>query len=284
MSIIGFFQEFWWIFLLLIPLYLIYTRVRHGRGIGSFGVPETKLFIFYGLIILVIVLLQQYIFTTHYYLLFFIMIFLPMFMAFIYILLMKDNVFIIENTIDCEVLYDLGEVNELISEATRTSAYMMDREAYKEIRHIGEIDYPYWDGGDSVKFTDYFDQKHGVMFHPVVSQLHNVSFYVAKSFWLKMKQDIPDLIRENTILTWLGPYKTAHEQSKLAANFKLRLKNIERQYQGDPFMLPDDLRTLWEKEIEKLRADREASEVKIPLQPKVEPKEITNAGDSDNSE
>ena len=99
-----------------------------------------------------------------------------------------------------------------------------------------------------------------------------------------MKQDIPDLIRENTILTWLGPYKTAHEQSKLAANFKLRLKNIERQYQGDPFMLPDDLRSLWEKEIEKLRADREASEAKVSMQSEITPQAVKDSGDNDNNE
>ncbi len=280
MNLVDFILEFWWIVVIGIPLYLIYRKVSAGQGVGKWDFETTKIILFYGLIMVIIYLFQAYIFTSHIYLLFYIMIFLPLFSAFIYILLSKDNVFVIESTMDNEIFYNLGDFDRPVAESTRTRAFIIDREAYKEVRHIGELDYPYWNGGDGVKFTDYYDQKNGVMFHPPIAHLHNVSFFIAKSFWLKMKTDIPDLIRENTTLTWLAPYRTAFEQSKLGENFKLRLRNIERQYEEVPFKLPDDIKELWAKEIEKRRVDREASEVKIPI----EPVPITESEEGDSSE
>jgi hypothetical protein len=260
MDIIGTILEFWWVFLICIPLYLIYLRVKEGKGFVNFGVPATYLLIFYGFVMLIIYLCQYYLFPGHWFLLFYIAIFLPLFCVFIYLLFTKNNILIIESTMDCEIFYDLGQLDKKISEATRTRAFVIDREAYKDIRHVGAMEYNYWNGGDGVKFTDYFDQKEGVMFHPPVGQLHNVSFFIAKSFWLKMKQDLPELMRTNALLTWLKSYVVAYEQTKLARNFKLRLRNIDRQVEDEPFSLPDDIKKLWEREVEALRRDREASE------------------------
>lgn len=249
----------------MIPVYLIYRRTKEGKGIGNFGYDETRLILVYIAVLVIIYLCQRFLFTTHFYLLFYLVIFIPLFSAFIYILLLKDNVFVIESTMDTEIFYDFKYMEKRIAEATRTRAFVIDRDAYKEIKHVGEIDYPYWNGGDGVKFTDYFDQREGVMYHPVIGALHNVSFFIAKSFWLKMKQDLPDLMRQNALLTWLAPYKTAYEQTKLARNFELRLRNIERQYEDEPFNLPDDIRKLYEREAELKRRDREANETKEPI-------------------
>lgn len=279
MSIIDILLDFWWVLLLLIPLYLIYLRVKVGKGFGNFSAGDAKLIGFYGAILLIIYLFQHYIFTDHLYLLFYVIIFLPVFSVFVYLLLMKDNVFIIESTMDAELFYNIGEFETPIAESTRTKAYVIDRDAYRDIKHVGEIDYPYWDGGDGVKFTDFFDQENAVMFHPKLSQLHNVSFYIAKSFWLKMKEDLPDLIRENTMLTWLAPYKATHELSLLAKNFPLRLKNIERQYENTPFALPLEIDELYEREYQKMQADREASEVKIPIAPQQSSESEGGGGD-----
>lgn len=258
------FLEFWWVIFLLIPIYLIYKRVQRGQGVGNFGYDETKLILVYAALLITIYLCQKFIFTSHLYLFIYLLIFIPLFSAFIYILLSKDNVLVIESTMDSEIFYDIQALDKRYAECTRTRAFMIDRDAYRDIRHVGEIDYKYWNGGDGVKFTDYFDTKEGVMYHPVVSELHNISFFIAKSFWLRMKQDLPDLIRQNALLTWLAPYKTAYEQSILADNFELRLRSIERQYEDKPFYLPDDIRKLWEHEIEARRRDRVAGEAKIP--------------------
>jgi hypothetical protein len=285
MNILNTILEFWWLALLLIPAYLMYMRTKQGKGVGSFGLDETKLIIFYVFIIILIYLCQRYLFSQHFYLLFYIIIFFPLFAAFIYILLMRDNVFIIESTMDCEIFYDLKYLEKQIAEATRTRAFMIDRDAYREIRHIGEVDYGYWNGGDGVKFTDYFDQREGVMYHPPISLLHNVSFYIAKSFWLRMKIDLPELMRTNALLTWLKPYTVAYEQSKLAKNFKMRLLNLERQYQDEPFNLSDDIKKLWEHEYEQRRLDREAGETKTPSEtpatpaPAVKPESINLGGE-----
>jgi len=64
----------------------------------------------------------------------------------------------------------------------------------------------------------------------------------------------------------MGPYKTAYEQSKLAKNFKLRLANIEKQYEDEPFHLPDDIKELWEDQVKQNRQDREASETKMVIE------------------
>jgi len=282
MNAVTFILEFWWLSLILIPVYLIYKRTQQGMGVGNFGYDETKLILIYSIVLVIVYLCQRFIFTTHIYLLVYLIIFIPLFSAFIYALLIKDNVFVIESTMDCEIFYDVKMLDKRIAETTRTRAFAIDREAYKEIRHVGDIDYPYWNGGDGVKFTDYFDEKEGIMYHPTVGALHNVSFFIAKSFWLKMKQDLPDLMRQNALLTWLAPYKTAYEQTKLAKNFKLRLRNIERQYADEPFHLPDDIRKLWEYEIEQKRKDREIGESKIIPEPAKTPvtPEPAKAGES----
>lgn len=266
MNLINTFLQFWWIFLFLIPVYFIYKKYKAGQGFASFGYDETRLLLIYIGLLLLIFIFQKFIFVSHWYLLFYIVIFIPIFSAFIYILLLRDNVFIIESTMDCEIFYDIGSLEKRIGESTRTRAFAIDRDAYREIKHVGNLDYQYWNGGDGVKFTDYFDEKSGVMYHPSLPELHNISFFIAKSFWLRMKLDLPDLMRQNAMLTWLAPYKTAYEQTKLAKNFKLRLRNIERQYADEPFSLPDDIRVLWEREIEARRRDREAGELKIPEQ------------------
>ena len=282
MTIWQFLADFWWVFFIAIPLFLIYRKVESGSGFGKWNFETTKMILFYGIIFLIIYLCQIYIFTGHNYLLFFILVFMPMFSGFIFMLFSKNNVFIIESTMDSELFYDIGKLETPIADCTRTVAYVIDRDAYKDIRHVGEIDYPYWDGGDGVKFTDFFDSKNGIMFHPKLPQLHNVSFYIAKSFWLKMKEDLPELIRENTMLTWLAPYKSTHELSILAKNFPLRLKNIERQYEATPFALPLEIEDLYEREYEKRRQDREASEVKIPLA--VEPQAVGETQEGETNE
>jgi len=279
MDILQFVADFWWVFFILLPLYLIYRKVQVGQGIAKWDFETTKIILIYGVLLFLIYLCQKYYFIGHSYLLFYIIIFLPMFMAFIFMLMSKNNVFIIESTMDAELFYNIGIFEKPIAETTRTTAYVIDRDAYNDIKHIGEIDFPYWDGGDGVKFTDYFDQKNGVMFHPKLPQLHNVSFYIAKSFWLKMKTDLPDLIRENTMLTWLAPYKATHELSILSKNFPLRLKNIERQYESTPFALPLDIDALYEREYAKHRKDREVSEVKIPLETE-KPSEDNEGGET----
>lgn len=258
--------NYFWIFVVLIILYLVYKKLQTGQGVGKIDWDQLKIILLLGSFIFAVALCQEFLFT-HNYIYVFIIIYLPILTVFLYLLISKNNVFIIESTLDSEIFYDLGTLDKQIAQATRSQAYVIDRDAYNEIRHIGEIDYPYWDGGDNVKFTDYFDAKNGVMYHPPVAQLHNISFYVAKSFWLKMKLELPNIIRENTVLTWLAPYRTAHEQSKLAKNFIYRLKNIERQYENEAFSLPDDMKTLWQKEIEERRKDREANEFKISMNP-----------------
>ena len=266
MDIISTILDFWWVLLFVIPLYLLYLRSKQGKGIGSFGLEETKLILFFCFVLLILFLCQKYLFTDHLYLLFFMVVFTPIFMAFIYILLMKDNVFIIESTMDCEIFYDIGQLDKKIAESTRTRAFMIDREAYRDIRHVGEIDYQFWNGGDGVKFTDYFDQREGVMYHPAVGALHNVSFFVAKSFWLRMKQDIPEVIRQNILLTWLKDYQVVFNQKTLAKNFEFRLRNISRQIEDEPFNFPDDYKKLYEREVEAHRRDKELQETKEPIQ------------------
>lgn len=271
--------DFWWIPLIGLPLYLLYIKSKQG-GVSRFSTEELRMFLFYGVIMFVIFLCQKYLFAGHFYLMYNIIIMLPVLIIFIHLIKIKDSVFIIENTMDCEIFYDIGELEKRIAHGTRCRAFIMDRSAYNEIEHQGEIDYPYWDGGDNVKFTDFFDQNRGIMYHPTISHLHNVSFFMAKSFWVKMKLDLPDLIRQNVMLTWLAPYKTAYEQSKLAKNFKLRLASIEKQYEDQPFKLPDEIRDIWEDELEKKRQDREASEVKVPIESTpTESTPVNNEGD-----
>ena len=136
----------------------------------------------------------------------------------------------------------------------------MSREIYEDKKHIGDSEFPFWNGCPRIKFCDWYDDKSGTFFHPELPQFHNVTIHMARLFLLKMKKDIPKLYRENIMLTWLSPYKVGYEHKVMSDNFPLALLGLKKQYEHNPFKLIETLDELYEiqsAEAEKIAKQHE---------------------------
>jgi hypothetical protein len=269
MSVNEIFLHIWYIVLLGIPIaYLVYKSNRNQEVMG--WSPDKQIMIAEALIyMLVLYLIQTYIFPNTYFFIISAPIWIVLFSVLIYFLLSSNDIYVLESTIQTEHFYNLGLVQELYAPETRQRLLVMDREIYDCKAHVGDSHYTLWAGSPRIKFTDYFDDKNGVFYHPEVPELHNISFYIAKSFWLQLKEDIPGVMRTNVSLTWLSDYKLAHEQRVVQDNFRLMLKNLKDQYKHEPFHLGHDIEEIYERlRKEKLSAPRESEETPESLEAK----------------
>lgn len=198
-----------------------------------------------GSILWLVLLIQHKVFNEHSFLIIGLLIFVIIFSAFIYWILSKDDVYIIECTMQGEQFKNLQLVEKEIATTTSMRILKMDKEIYDMKNHVGDAKNPFWNITNRIKLCDYFDGE--TFYHPEFTQLHNISFYSAKSFWLKMKQDLPDLIRQNVVLTWLSEYKIAFHQNTMKQNFALHLKSINEQHEHEPFSLHDDLNKFFDE-------------------------------------
>lgn len=241
--------------------------------------PEKLIAITEALIyILVLYLVQVYVFKNTWFFIISAPIWIGLFGIIIYLLLTGNDVYILESTIQMEHFYNLGTVQMLLAPETRQRLLIMDRGIYDTKQHIGDSHYTLWAGSGRIKFTDYYDDKLGVFYHPEVPELHNISFYIAKSFWLQLKEDMPKVIRTNVELTWLSDYKLAHEQRVTQDNFEYMLKNLKTQYTHEPFCLGHDIEEIYRRLLkEKLSAPKESEEPKQKEEPKVKPEPINEA-------
>lgn len=244
-------SELWfnfWIFIIL-GLPIVYLIYKSNRGQPVLGwSPDTQILVAEGLIYLFIIyIFQAFIFPNSLFFVISAPVWLILFSIIIYMLLAGSDIYVIESTIQNEHFYNLGKVEKLLAPETRQRLLVMDRAVYDQKLHIGDSHYSLWAGSQRIKFTDYYDDVSGTFYHPEIPELHNISFYIQKSFWLKLKEDMPKIMRENVKLTWLSDYKLAHEQIVIREAFKSMLKNLKSQYEHDPFNIGHDIEEIYNK-------------------------------------
>ena len=238
MSIGDFLFEYWWLLFWFLPLLYLYIRQKNKDKIANLSESDSQLIIEIGFIILLIYLIQKYIFYEHIFFLIAIPLSLFIYWFLITYLLKGNEIFILESTMMNEKHFDIINKEIDISPNNNSRLLIMDKSHYESKIHVGDADYPFWNGGDRIKFTDrYLDDK-GIFYHPQLPQFHNVSIHMARAFLQKIKDDIPKLYYDNINLTWLSPYKTAFQLEKMSENFPLHLLAIKKQYEYAPFTIP----------------------------------------------
>ena len=252
--------EYWWVLFWFLPLCYLYFRQKNKDSVLDIKHSDLQFIIEIGFIVLFIFLIQKYLFNEHSFFLISLPFFIIVWCMVIAYLLKGNNVYMLESTIQLEKHYDLGETKLHISENTKHKLLVMDKFVYESKKHIGDAEYPFWNGTDKLKFCDYYLEKEGIFFHPQLPQFHNISIHNARLFLLKMKEDIPKLYRENIMLTWLSPYKTAYQQSLLAEKFPLHLTAIKNQYDYAPFKLIDSLEEMYNKKVQEAMKISQQSE------------------------
>lgn len=275
--------EFWWVWVLFLPLFIIWISLKKQKSFAGLQLKDMALIIEMGMIFILIYLCQVYLFSEHvFFLLTFPLAFVINFL-FIQWLLQKDDVLMIESQIQNEEFYDILNMKTTYSTETKNRILIMDRSVYDAKDHVGDAQYPFWNGSPDLKFCDKYDDKNGVFYHPQLPQFHNVDVYMARIFMLKMKEEMPKLKRVNIMLTWLSDYKLAHEQTVMKENFILNLKSLKNQYIHDPFKLVDTLEDLYDKQWLEHQKIAKKTEQLIIASPKEKNETVVKetVGDSD---
>ena len=280
MTFNSFWNEYWYLLIFGIPLLIAYIRFAGNKSFGNMKHEDLGLAIEMGIYILIIVFVQNQLFPSHIFWIIGFPIFITAWAGFIYWILSKNDVYIIEATMQGEQFKRLKQLDKQFATDTKLRLLKMDKEVYDSKEHIGDSKPPFWNVGNRIKICDYFDGE--TFYHPEFAQLHNISFYTAKAFWLKMKKDLPNLIKENINLTWLMNYKIAHSMKAMKKNFLLHLQSIESQHEKEPFELHDEMDEYFEKLFaEKLKnpPDIKQSENESENKEKIVSESIEKGGD-----
>lgn len=250
MDILNWLSNYWWLLFWFLPLLYLYIRQKNKDSVANLKHSDSQFILELGFLLLIIYVIQKYLFSEHIFFLLSLPIFIIMWCAIINYLLRGNNRYVMESTIQLEKHYVISDIETHISENTQDRLLVMDKVVYESKKHIGDAQYPFWNGSDKLKFCDLYLDDKGIFFHPQLPQFHNISIHNARLFLLKMKEDIPKLYRENIMLTWLSPYKTAHQQSLLAEKFPLHLTSIKNQYDYAPFKLIDTLEEMYNEKVQ----------------------------------
>lgn len=242
-ELINLLFEYWYLFFGLLVLW-IYTKYNDKETAFNLQLKEMLIFIELGVFFLIIYLLQKYFFAEHNYFLMTIPLFILVWSIFINYLLSKDDVYLLECSFQNEEFINLDLKDKVISLSTTLNIFKMDRGFYETKKHIGETLNPLWNTSRNIKFCNLF--KDEFIYHSEYPELQNINFYSCVMLWLKLKKDVPKLIRQNVLLTWLSDWKTAHQQSVLSDNFIHRLKGYKEQFDDKPFELVKDSEQLLE--------------------------------------
>lgn len=248
---------------LLIGLGIFYLYLRWKAKENTMNIPiETLgLIVEAGAFIFIIFLVDRYYFTEHNYFTLSIILFIPAWSGYTYWLLKRDDIYMLVSSFQGDTFKDLESLNVKASANTSQRLLVMSREVYETKRHVGDLSYPFWRGSHRIHFADLYDDKAGVFYHHEDARLKNISFIVAKSFWLKIRDDLPQIMRDNIVLTWLSEYQLAHKQNVIKERLKLHLRALSKQHSHEPFKLPDDIDELFDYlKTEKARGLSEAEE------------------------
>lgn len=273
MNFIDFINEYWYILLIGIPLLLMYINYSKNKTMLGLNNSDLGLTIELGLYFLLIITIQDVLFNEHFYLIISMPIFIIVWSLFIYWLLSRDDIYILECTMQGEQFKNIKEIKNEISLTTRMRILIMSKEAYETKEHIGEANPSFWNMGHNIKLCDFYDGKY--FYHPEFEQIHNLTFPACKTLWLKLKQDIPDLIRTNTTYTELMNYLLAEKEQIMRKNLITHLSAIEKQHDFAPFQLPPTMDELYKLiENQKNIALKESEQSDNMKKEKVIPQEV----------
>lgn len=236
-DIISFSTEHWYLYLGLVILF-IYSKYKDNEKVGDLSLNQMYLIVEIGFIFLIIYFIQTKLFYGHYFFLFAIPIFILMFGWLINYLLSLDDVYLLESALGGEEFNDLVNGKKVMSLTTRLRLFRMDRNLYNTKLHIGDSNNPLLNVSRRIKFADYVDLDSGIIYHSEYPELQNINLFTQTATFLKLKKDIPELIKENIVHTFLDTWKVARLTKTLTDNkFKYELKAIKDEIEKEPFTL-----------------------------------------------
>jgi len=228
--------EYWYIFFIIAILY-IYSKYKDNEKMGNLSLNNMFFIVEMGCYFIAIYFIQTRLFNEHNYFLFSIPIFVLIWGFAINSILSKNDVYMVETALIGEEFNDIVNGKKVLSLSTRLRILIMDRTYYSEKKHIGEINNPLQYTSNRIKFTDYYDDNTGIFYHSEYPELQNINFFTRIATWLKLKADIPRLIRENIIHTWLEDYKIASQLKVISKDFYGQLKGFKDRTSKEPFTL-----------------------------------------------
>lgn len=251
MDYIAWIIEHWYLFFGIFIVW-IYFKYSNKQTVSNFSLDEMFLIAEYGFYIFVIYYIESKLFTENNWFSISIPIFMIIWSIAINYILSKDDVYLLETALMGEEFNDMLNGKKVMSLSTRLRLLIMDREYYNSKQHIGDTNNPLLNVSRTIKFTDYYDDKTGIIYHSEYPELNNINFFTQIATWLKMKKDVPQLIKENITHTWLQDYKLADLLNKMKDNFVLKLLGISEQYEDKPFTLTLSLDEQL-KEVQKMK-------------------------------
>lgn len=160
----------------------------------------------------------------------------------------KNDIWILENTMQGEEMYNLKVLKKKTVGQSGIRLYRMPPHVYEAKTHEGDLSGLFWKKGRMV-FTDLYDGQ--TFYHPEHPDLHNINFYQAMAFWLNFKKEYPRVAREMIKLTWLRDWDIADALQQLEAKSALALSEWRVQH-PQPF----DIAMTREQLFKKLKKER----------------------------
>ena len=223
-----------WIYILIV-LFYIYEKYKNKEKVGNLELKEMFIIVELGFYFVIVYLSQKYLFYEHWFLIISLPVFIIINTAFINYILNKDNVYLIETALRNDKFYNPIENKPVLSLTTKLRILIMDRSYYNSKQHIGEMYNPIQQLSRNIKFTDYYDDKSGIIYHSEYPELQNINFFTRIAFWLNLKKELPNIMKENIKLTWLETYKTFYQVRELAKQHKIELKGVRELIDKNPF-------------------------------------------------
>ena len=151
--------KYWYIIGLIILLAIVYYRISKNQPMGNSDIESLKFYFVIGIIMLGVFAIHKMFFNDHYYLFIAMIIFVPIWCWVILKLLSRDDVYILESTIQGETFFDIRNKKKIIADNTSQRLLVMPREIYDSKIHVGDLHYSFWAGSQRIKFCDKYDDE-----------------------------------------------------------------------------------------------------------------------------
>lgn len=233
---INFSKEYWILYVVVILLF-VYSRYKDKKQLGDMNLAQMLLFVQIGGLFVIIYFIQTRFFPEHYYFIISLPIFIGLWAFVINHLLSMDDVYLLETAMMGEEFNDVINGKKVMSLSNRIRLMIIDRDMWNTKHHIGDINNPALNVSRRIKFADYVDLETGIIYHSEYPELQNINFFTRVAVWLKLKKDVPELIKENIIHTWLETWKILYKTKQLSKEFNGQIQSIKDIVDKQPFTL-----------------------------------------------
>lgn len=268
MNFMDFLNEFWYVIIGIAFLFFLFYKYSKNETIGDLTKSKMLMLIIFSIFGLSVIVIQDVFFNEHFFFFLGFFIFIPLITMLIWIILNKNNYYVIESRIQGQEFYrmDLIEENsdtkkDLSKEITIDSGlriHIMDKEYYESLNHFGNDFSPRYNSGEQIKNCDYFSGK--MLYHPELPELKNISFWAKITEFNALKEIVPDLVRRNLELTDFHETKMLMEIDSMAENLPHRLSGINEQIKV--YSLTDKIKENIENQIKQSHKGLSESETK----------------------